>query len=63
MNITTVEINAQLKYRTSFCGNPYFIGLLGRCDPADDFRRSIGLCESYEPEVSLEEAGEDPSEE
>lgn len=58
MNMTRVEINAQHKYRTVLFGNLY---LEGRC-VGEDFLRSIGLCEEYDPEVSLDDVG-DASEE
>ncbi len=32
---------------------------IGLCEPAEDFLRSIGLFEAYEPDVSRDESGEE----
>ncbi len=55
MNITSVEINAKHSHLTILCGSLYVIG---RCLFVEDFR-SIGRFEEYEPDVSLEETGEE----
>ena len=60
MKMTMVEIKARHMYRTILFGTLYEIG---RCEPAEDFLRIIGLLEEYEPEVSRDEDGEDSSEE
>lgn len=54
MNITTVEINAQHRYLIILFGNLYLEGRLG----VDGLLLSIGLCEEYDPEVSLDETGD-----
>ena len=55
-----VETSAQHIYRITLFGTLY--GGMGLCDPDDGFL-NIGRCESYEPEVSLDEPGEEEYEE
>jgi len=55
-----VEMSAQHMYRIILFGTWY--GGVGRCDPDDGFL-SIGRCESYDPEVSLDEPGDEAYEE
>ena len=60
INIISVEISAQHMYRIIRFGIRYGAGLWL---PAEDFLRSIGRWDSYEPDVSLDEPGEDGVEE
>ena len=50
-----VETSAQHMYRTILFGSLYEIGL---CDPAEGFR-NMGRREPYDPDVSLDETGDD----
>ena len=56
MKIIMVDINARHKYRIIRFGTLYDAG---RWSPADNFLRSIGRFDEYEPDVSRDEAGED----
>lgn len=62
MNIMMVEIKPKHRYRITLFGSLYEEGK-GLCDPAEDFLRTKGLLEEYEPDVSREETGESSSSE
>lgn len=53
----SVDIKAKQRYRTILLGSLYLV-LVGLCNPADDFLRSMGLFE-YDPDVDREEVGEE----
>ena len=61
INNTTVDINPKHIYLVTLCGSLYADGS-GLCDPAEDFLRSIGRCEEYDPDVSRDEGVEESSE-
>lgn len=62
INIIIVEIKPKHRYLITLLGNLYEDGNR-LCDPADDFLRTSGLFEEYEPDVSREETGESSSSE